>query len=76
MPGEFVESKIKYYKMRKDVYAKGGCGEIHLGVGRFESRVIPSLIQYQNHKLQLKKGIRIISLYLESQIHSFVNLLF
>lgn len=32
MPGEFVESKIKYYKMRRDVYAKGGCGEIHLGV--------------------------------------------
>ena len=32
MPGEFVESKIKYYKMRKDVYAKGGCGEIHIGV--------------------------------------------
>lgn len=32
MPGEFVESKIKYYKMRREIYAKGGCGEIHIGV--------------------------------------------
>lgn len=33
MPGEFVESKIKYYKMRREIYAKGGGGEVHLGVG-------------------------------------------
>ena len=32
MPGEFVESKIKYYRMRREIYAKGGCGEIHIGV--------------------------------------------
>lgn len=32
MPGEYVRSKIEYYKMRQEVYAKGGCGEIHLGV--------------------------------------------
>ena len=37
MPGEFVESKIKYYKMRREVYAKGGCGEIHLGVSDTQS---------------------------------------
>ena len=33
MPGEFVESKIKYYKMRREIYTKGGGGEVHLGVG-------------------------------------------
>ena len=32
MPGEFVESRITHYKMRREVYAKGGGGEIHSGV--------------------------------------------
>ncbi|KAK8825221.1 hypothetical protein WA556_006509 [Blastocystis sp. ATCC 50177/Nand II] len=32
MPGEFVESRIKHYKMRREVYAKGGGGEIHIGI--------------------------------------------
>lgn len=38
MPGEFVESKIKYYRMRREIYAKGGCGEIHIGVSVCEFR--------------------------------------
>ena len=41
MPGEFVESKIKYYKMQRSVYAKGGCGEIHIGVRNKQSCLFP-----------------------------------
>lgn len=58
MPGEFVESRIKYYKMRREIYAKGGSGEIHIGVRSDGFPITSRSIQKQNNPLPSSEGIR------------------